>query len=111
MRRAIAFAVALILLAPVVQLVVACASSPCCQAEETTIQMAMPCCEPTMCADPAPAGQPQAASIERVVMIALHDVTPGVTVTLETPSFEVAPYATPPAPVRVRLAQLSTLLI
>ena len=76
MKRALAFAVVLMMLAPAVQLVAACASSPCCHAEETTIQMAMPCCEPTMCADPLPVGQPRAASIERVVMVALHDVTP-----------------------------------
>ena len=99
------------MIAPVVQLIAACASSFCCHAQETTIQMEMPCCEPTMCADPVPAGQPRAASTERVVMIALQDVTPDSVDTIESPSFDVAPYTTPPAPTRVRLARLSTLLI
>ena len=112
MRRAVALVFALALLAPAMQLfAAACGADDCCASKETSMRMVMACCEPVMCADPAPDAQPPAVMTTPFSLVAVHDAEPVVLAAPPAAPPEPVAFATPPAPTRVRLAHLSTLLI
>ena len=112
MKRVVAAVFALALLAPAAQLIAAaCGAHACCASEETSMRMVMACCEPTMCADPTPEAQPAAITTNTVTLAAIDVVAPEALVTAPAVHLQAASFATPPAPTRVRLAHLSTLLI
>ena len=115
MKRAFALGVLLAIVAPVAAVVVmACSAASCCAAETDRVTRSMPCCQPAMCANPAPDTQapttapssPAQTSIDAAASATeVADVTPIVSVR------RIDARPSPPRATSVRLALIATLLI
>ena len=114
MKRALAFAVLVALLAPVAAVIVmACSTMPCCAEHQDRVSRPMECCQPTMCSSDTPGPQQQA--VEK------RTAQPAATATLAVTSVdETSPRnrsqhpetpTSPPRTTSVRLALIATLLI
>lgn len=112
MKHGMALALVLAMLSPPAALIASVWSAmPCCMAAaDATVAAPMPCCTPTMCAAPSPARQPKADTPTVSIVV----VDPGSAATddvVRSSDKAAAPAAFAPAPTRVRLALVATLLI
>ena len=113
MKRALAFAVLLAILAPVAGVIaMACSAMPCCAEHQDRVSRPMDCCQPTMCSNETPGQQQKAA--EKPTAPAAEQIALEHSALDETPDTTPQPFATATAPPRataVRLALIATLLI
>ena len=111
MKRALAIAAVLTVLAPMAPLVASlCETMPCCSGGDDRVSAPMGCCLPAMCA--APPGGRQAKAVDNVSAPTGAEI-PEVTSEVVQPPQHLPLLEAPPAsaPLRVRLALIATLLI
>lgn len=113
MKRTLAFAALLAILAPVAGVIaMACSTMPCCAEHEDRVARPMDCCQPTLCSTDAP-GRQQKAADKPAPPAAVTAAAATVSVDQQPPNgpplFESA--TSPPRPNSVRLALIATLLI
>lgn len=112
MKHGMALVLVLAMLSPAAALLAREASMGCCaEGADASVSAPMPCCSTTMCASPAPARQPKAIDAPGGSVVAADPMR----VTADEPppvaQADSAPDASKPAPTRVRLALIATLLI
>ena len=111
MKRAIAVAAVVMVLAPMAPLLASlCETMPCCAGGEERVSAPMDCCQPAICAAPSPGDQPKAVDAPASPTVAaLPTVTTTVVAATQRPPEIAVPRAF--TPLRVRLALIATLLI
>ncbi len=85
-----------------------CHAMPCCNTEKQSAEIGSDCCETTMTSNPQPS--PVAKNIVTINITTPAQASSSVDAVFIAPAHEY-PDVSPPRPVRLRLATLSTLLI
>ena len=111
MKRSLAIILVLAAFAPAAAAIASafnCHAMPCCNTGQTTAQIGPGCCEPTMTSNPTPG--PVAKDIVTISITTPSQTSSAVSAVFIAQAHE-HPDVSPPRPVRLRLATLSTLLI